>query len=334
MSDVKITKINNTYMKIICKETYMEFDIQDKFSFEVEGAKFSPAFKYGNWDGIKKLFNRKTKKLYVGLLLDLIELCDKKGWSTDIDNSLLPNEDILSDEDLQNLIEHINPKDDNGNTIELYHYQFDAVKYMINMDRTVCLSATSSGKSLIIYIAMRIYQLMEELQHKTIFITVPTKILVEQLYGDFENYSTDTEWHVTKHCQKISGKYEKFVNKQVVITTWQSMEKLPHDDFENIGAVFIDECVHPDSEITMSDNSKKLIKDINVSDTVMTVNEGTGELEPNKVLKVHKNLSREPMYKITVNGNTLRISGNHKMFTKRGWVRADELREDDEIRIC
>lgn len=241
MADITITKLNNTWMKVLCKETYQELDIQDRFSFEIANARFDPRVKKGQWDGIKKLYNRRDKKMHVGLLMELLELCSNKNWSTYIDPELLPDEDPLTDEDLKSIIDEVIQPMSNGEPIEPYDYQFEAVKYMLNMGRSVCLSATSSGKSMMLYLAVRIYQLMDELNGKTIFITVPSKSLVEQLYADFQDYSTGTDWHVNQYCQKISGKYDKFITKQIVITTWQSMAKLPYDVFENIGAIFIDE---------------------------------------------------------------------------------------------
>ena len=243
MTDIVITKINDTWMKVVCKEVHQEMDIQDKFSFKVPNADHDPRVRKGVWDGIKKLYNRQTKRLYVGLLLDLIDLCGSKGWTYNVDKQLLPDfNESLDDDDIQGLVEFINPHSD-GFKIEPYDYQLEALKYQLNMNRSVCLAATSAGKSLILYMAVRCYQLMEDLVGKTIFITVPTIDLVEQLYDDFQDYSTfdGSEWHVARHCQKISGKYSKSIDKQIVITTWQSMSKLPYDVFEDIGAIFIDE---------------------------------------------------------------------------------------------
>jgi len=243
MVDITIRKINETWMRVTCSETYMELDIQDRFSFKVANAQFDPRVKRGVWDGIKKLYNRRDKKMYVGLLYQLLELCDQKSWSVDVDPALSPNEDVLDSNDVLHIIDSVIQPHDNGQSLNLYDYQVEAVQYMMNMDRSVVLSATSSGKSLILYTAVRMYQLMEEMHGKTIFITVPSVSLVEQLYSDFENYSTfeGSYWHVNRYCQKISKKYSKQITKQIVITTWQSMAKLPHDVFDSIGAIFIDE---------------------------------------------------------------------------------------------
>ncbi len=244
MADITIRKLNETWLKVSCSEVYQELDIQDRFSFEIPNAKHDPRVKKGHWDGIKKLYDRRTGKIYLGLLLELLEFCDKQGFSVDLDPALIPDdEDALDFEDVQHLVESfIQPKDKNGNLIEVYDYQYDAVLYMLNMKRTVCLSATSSGKSLMIYLAVRIYQLLDGFEDKTIFITVPSINLVNQMYADFEQYSQGTNWHVSKFCQRIASNRSKRIEKQIVITTWQSQKNLPYDEFERIGAIFIDEC--------------------------------------------------------------------------------------------
>jgi superfamily II DNA or RNA helicase len=244
MADLTFSKINETWMKVVCKDVYMELDLQDRFSFKIPNAQYDPRVKRGVWDGIKKLYNRQTKKMYCGLLYKVLSFAEEKEWSISVDPSLMPDTDSITTADLSKLVSELIKPHDNGIPLVPYDYQLEAVSYMLNMDRSVCLAATASGKSLMLYLAVRFYQMMEELDEKTIFITVPTISLVEQLYSDFENYSTfeGSTWHVNKYCQKISSKYPKFVEKQIVITTWQSMEKLPHDLYEDIGAIFIDEC--------------------------------------------------------------------------------------------
>lgn len=241
MKDIRVEKVNEAWMKIHCAEIYMEMDLSDEFSFKVPGAKYDQRVRSGRWDGVKRLYNRKTKKLYAGLLFKLLEICEKKGWSYEIDDGLMPDVETLSTEDLERLIGFINPHAKNAPIVP-HEHQIAAVQYMLNMGRSVCLAATSAGKSLIIYLCIRIYQLLE-IRPEKIFIIVPSKSLVEQMYDDFEDYSTfdESNWHVSAHCQKVSSGYSKFIEKNIVITTWQSMSKMQIDVYDNIGAVFVDE---------------------------------------------------------------------------------------------
>jgi intein/homing endonuclease len=99
-------------------------------------------------------------------------------------------------------------------------------------------------------------------------------------------------------------------------------------------AILVDECLHPETLITMHDNSQKPIKDIVVGDKVKTLNETTGCIEDKPVVKLHNNLSRgDQMFCITLeNGKTLKITGNHKVKLKTGnWKKVEDLCIDDDI---
>ena len=114
-----------------------------------------------------------------------------------------------------------------GNPIKLRDYQIDAVEYGIKSNRALLVSPTASGKSLIIYSLVRYYKMMEL---KTL-ILVPTTSLVEKIYSDFEDYGRSSG----TYCQKIYQGYDKKVEKDVVISTWQSIFKMTQKYFEQFG---------------------------------------------------------------------------------------------------
>ena len=68
-------------------------------------------------------------------------------------------------------------------------------------------------------------------------ILVPTTSLVEQMYKDFEDYG----WSSETYCQKIYQGHDKKVTKDVVISTWQSVHRMPRQYFRQFGVVFGDE---------------------------------------------------------------------------------------------
>jgi Rad3-related DNA helicase len=100
--------------------------------------------------------------------------------------------------------------------------------------------------------------------------------------------------------------------------------------------LIVDECLHPDTQITLSDDSTKRIIDIKVGDLVKTINEESGDIEIKPVLKLHHNLNKgSQMYEIEMdNGDVLKITGNHKVKLIDGtWKKVEDLTEDDFI-IC
>lgn len=242
-SQIKIHKMNESYVTLTCDEKYMEIEIQDKFSFEVPNAKFDPRVKAGHWDGFRRLYNRRNKTFPVGLVLALLRFIKGQGYSYSVDPELIPQTD-LTREDIEHVMTTVIDPHSKGKPIIPHEHQYDALMHMFSMGRSLCLSSTSSGKSLIIYSALRIMQLLPEMENKKFFVVVPSGNLVEQMYNDFDDYSTgsSTPWNVSTHCQKINKDYKKQIEKQILITTWQSMKKLPSYAFDDMGVIMVDEC--------------------------------------------------------------------------------------------
>lgn len=93
----------------------------------------------------------------------------------------------------------------------------------------------NSGKSAIIYGITRLLR-------KRTLIIVPTVDLVLQMYQDFQNYSQhDRTFDPKKEIHTISAGARKYTDKNIVISTWQSIYKLPKTYFEQFEAVIGDE---------------------------------------------------------------------------------------------
>ena len=68
-------------------------------------------------------------------------------------------------------------------------------------------------------------------------VVVPTTSLVEQMFKDFQSYGIDSE----KYFHKLYSGQSKDINKQHLITTWQSIFRLKTSFFEPFGVVIGDE---------------------------------------------------------------------------------------------
>ena len=108
-------------------------------------------------------------------------------------------------------------------------YQIEAFVKSVRSKRRLVLSPTASGKSLIIYLLTKWYQ-------STTLIIVPTISLVHQMKGDFVDYGMDES-----QIQTIQGGTDKNVDKQIVISTWQSIFKQSRQWFEQFDVVVGDE---------------------------------------------------------------------------------------------
>ena len=209
-----------------------EQELREYFSFFVPGYKFMPAYKRKVWDGKIKLYNMVTKQMNVGLYHHLRKFCADRFYPLEIlehETYGVPN--------ATNKINH--PKlikffDDLGMPFEQREYQYDAITHSIENKRCILLSPTGSGKSFIIYNVLRYIQHQSE---NKILVVVPTTSLVEQMYKDFADYG----YNVEDNCHMIYSGKDKVTDKQVIISTWQSIYKFSGEWFEQFDCVFGDE---------------------------------------------------------------------------------------------
>ena len=239
MDTLILTKKNEVFVTIECDPS-IEMELSEHFCFYVPGYKFMPAYKNRMWDGKIRLFDTRKKTLYCGLIKYLREFCESRDYSIIYENSPRYGalESALSP-DINSLLGSISLSV-NGGEITPRQYQLDALSVMLSQQRALMLSPTASGKSLMIYLAVR-YHLQYSLNK--VLIIVPTTSLVEQMYSDFADYSaTDSAFNAEEECHKIYSGREKFgVEKRVIITTWQSIFKLPGNWFLDYGMVIGDE---------------------------------------------------------------------------------------------
>ena len=230
MSNLKIQKKNEVFLTIE-SEPHVYYELQDQFTFDVPGAKFMPQYRSKYWDGKIRLFNVQTKEIYVGLLDKVVSFCKNHEYEYEfVDNKFygLPFEqnERISKEGIKDYMQSISshvPRE----------YQIDGVYEALKNNRKLIVSPTASGKSLMIYGVVRYF--VEN--KKDVLIVVPTTSLVEQMYKDFEDYG----WDIGSCCHKIYGGREKNEDAQVIITTWQSIYKLPKKYFERFDVVVGDE---------------------------------------------------------------------------------------------
>ena len=86
MADLKIQKVNEVYLQIQT-EPHIEYELRDRFTFEVPNKKFMPQYRSRYWDGFVHLFNMKTKRIYVGLLDKIVAFCEKSGYTYEFENN-------------------------------------------------------------------------------------------------------------------------------------------------------------------------------------------------------------------------------------------------------
>jgi len=234
MADISIQKKNEVYM-IVNSDPSIAQELSDHFSFDAPGAKFHPLYKSRMWDGKIKLFSMFTKELYIGLKEYLENFAKERDYVIDY-SQWIEVGDAVTREIVKDFCEELQLAS-KGQPIEIRDYQVDAIYKAISDGRRLLLSPTGSGKSLIIYCLIRWHEKFGRRQ----LILVPTTSLVEQMYSDFQDYSTINNWKASEHCYRIYGGHEKSNQYDVVISTWQSLYKLPKKFFSEFQTIYGDE---------------------------------------------------------------------------------------------
>ena len=231
MSDVVISKKNEVFIKLEC-DPHILYELAPYFSFTVESAKFMPQYRGKRWDGEIKLLSTATGEIYTGLLDKVIAKIKNHGYTYEFrDNKYygLPFEinDEITSEGVSGYMTHIS-------NLSPYDYQVNAVYECLRYNRKTIISATSSGKSYMIYSIVRYYATKG---FKTL-VVFPTTSLIHQMFKDWSEYGWDPE----NHCHMIYSGQEKNTNSPITLSTWQSIHKLDKSFFENYDCVIVDEC--------------------------------------------------------------------------------------------
>ena len=281
---IKVEKLDDVYVRVF-GDASIEQELTDFFTYEYPGARFTPQYRARLWDGKVRLYDQLRKTLYVGLLHYVQEFCKRNEYELEIDAELRIQCD--HDEDyIEGFVRSLNPSS-RGQPITIRDYQLDAIYTAISRERTLLLSPTASGKSLIIYATLR-YHL--EYGRKIVLI-VPTTSLVEQMYADFEDYSSSNGWDVEQHCQKLYSGFPKDFTRDVLITTWQSIYKQPKNWFRQFDVIFGDEA-HQFKAKSLTDTLGKMD---NIRYRIGT----TGTLDNKKVHRLVLEGIFGPVYKVT-----------------------------------
>ena len=237
---ITIEKYSDVYIKINCEQDIAR-EISEFFTFAVPGARFSPAYKRRVWDGKIRLFSTATHLVYAGLKEHVEQFCRERNYEVEYLGDF--GDRNLSLTEAEKFCKKLKL------TIEPRDYQLDAFVHAVRKERALLLSPTASGKSLIIYLLCRLYQR----KNKKVLVIVPTTSLVHQMSSDFEDYGLEAG-----QVHKIFSGQEKETDQPFVVTTWQSIYKMPKEWFSKFHCVIGDEA-HLFKAKSLTDILTKLI---------------------------------------------------------------------------
>jgi len=91
-------------------------------------------------------------------------------------------------------------------------------------------------------------------------------------------------------------------------------------------------CLPSKSKILMADGSKKWIARINKGDRVISYNTNRQEIEISTVTKTMDRIAKDLLV-ISTKNREVKVTPEHPLFTKRGWIEAKDLNNEDEVLI-
>jgi len=242
MADIKIYKLNETYLKIDCDQGII-MELRDFFTFFVDGYKFAPKFKAGIWDGTICLLHSGNRTLPVGLHKKLKSAITDLGYNYIIEESEYGNVADVDDitlEDVEIFVQSLNLHS-NNEPIVVRDYQIQAIFNCIRNQRQISITSTGGGKSLIIYVLYRWYLENSNINNKPFMLVVPNLSLIRQMAKDFVDYSTGNGFDVDGNIQLISEGATKVITKSLVLVTWQSVYNESSEFFNQMNVILIDE---------------------------------------------------------------------------------------------
>lgn len=232
MSDIVISKRDEVDIIVQPSDSGIIMELSEFFTFYVPGYKFVPSYRNKMWDGKIRLYNTRDYSLPIGLLYHVEQFAESRGYK--VENKITKRSAVVDSTYFDNF-----NLCSGGTSIQPYDYQLRAVTHAINNHNALLLSPTGSGKSLMIYLALRWFLNTSD---KNTLIVVPTTSLVEQMWKDFADYSSNDDSFDPDCVHRIySGKEKENLTSRIVITTWQSVFKMPRAWFKNYEMVVGDE---------------------------------------------------------------------------------------------
>ena len=189
--------------------------IHEALSYESKGHRFNKS-KSSKWDGKVRFFNLKNKEFPIGFYKLVVKTLLGNGFTVMLSKAIKSIKYIKSNDELAAVIKSW------PLTKTIRDYQVEGLVELINRNRAIVLSITSSGKSFIIYAVFR-YIISQINPKAKILLIVPYGHLVDQMMHDFESYENDNFI-----SSRVSGLRQglKFENSQILVSTYQSIEEM------------------------------------------------------------------------------------------------------------
>jgi len=237
MAIAKLVISDEVNVKIHNLDTATRKFLNNKFKYQIPGARFIPAVRLGRWDGCETFFQL-GGSTYINLLPEIIPELETRGYDLELEDqreysrqyTLDPiGEDFLSD--------YVWPRGhpEEGKPILLRDYQLNAINEFLSNNQSIQCIATGAGKTILTATLAKCVE-----KYGRSILIVPSKNLVTQTEEDYINVGLDVG--------VIYGDRKQLHNHHL-ICTWQSLNSLLKDHPEKLSevidgvvCVMVDEC--------------------------------------------------------------------------------------------
>ncbi len=218
---ITIKKLNEVYLHI-SSDVSIHQEIYEEFKYRPVNYKFDPRFKNRFWDGYVSLYNKNTCILGLGILPELETFLKKQNYEYKLEGDFSKNN--FTEKEALEFIKTLNIPE----KYQIRDYQLKYFMEGVKNKKIICLSSTSSGKSLILYLFFRYF-------NKRTVLIVPTIALVTQMYEDFKSYGFLGDVHLIMEGES------RVTDKQLIISTYQSLINEKKSWFEDKEIILADE---------------------------------------------------------------------------------------------
>jgi len=222
--------------------TTSEIDqIRLSFKKRISNWRFHPLVKKKVWDGYITFIDR-YNRLPIGLWHKLIEQTKKYNFELELENKeCLVNTQINKEEFVTWVKELLK----NKTNLEIRDYQLESIYKILRYYKSRSELSTNAGKTLMVFL---VYAYLKKIGIlNKMLIIVPNTQLIIQAHDDFLDYAKDTELEGTLNIQMIYATTKKQKIKEdtdILIGTFQSLNKRDESFFEGVNVTCVDECHH------------------------------------------------------------------------------------------
>lgn len=203
--------------------------------------------------------------------------------------------------------------------INLYPYQKNAVEAALRAKNGVIVMPCGSGKT------QTGLELIARIGVKTLWLTHTKDLLNQSMSRARSVFGIGADAYGTITDGKVD------IGGGITFATVQTMSKLDLTQYKDtFGCVVVDECMPGDTRIT-TPYGYKLLKNLCNGDIITSYNRTTGKTENKKVINTFKSKAHDIVDVNLSNGEKITCTGNHPIFTQRGWVDAERLENNDYV---